>query len=1312
MAKSYSIVSISTATQSIVIGGDYTDLFIKENTSTFVLATEFEIQNHSLSSANKKYKVSDSSYSALTDRTTIFVKPEKVGTSTVNISALPSGANTGASLGKITNTSLYLLDFKQGNFVILPNEINTASSTLSIPGRYVNNYGEDIHQNVLKLTESFAGATAPRNPAVGQLWYDTSVSKIKVYSSGSAWNTLIEGTGAAGLIPISQGGTNRNAWQTGIMKFSGGAFTTTNLTQSEVTTGLGYTPVNKAGDTMSGELILSADPTTSTAAATKQYVDTRDYLNFDPLAGVLQENTVPVYSDFEFSLGGANTQAFYLTDDQNFEVAYFHVTTPAGLIRPWRAFRFVQDQDFIFDADAVTVSFLNANEYVNSIMNIGTQFAYIQITNTSTSAKRKVLVKTNGSSDYLTWSFFADVTSIASNSTNIFLLVDPDGDRILRTQISGGNVRLDVYDSSLNLLRGQDIFVTSEVTNIDQTGAGRVPNPNNNTMPFSYFPSNCTNGFTWNKFTENLLMVYGGYYVLTSGSTNSGIDLGTTISWNIPKSWFIDGTGTPTNLVPIKSSGFRYHKVPDTTWNTNTGGMSNRGAGLAISITTDEFAKLLTSGAVGTWSTTGFSIYKFANQDWSTIGSNVSYIYSRSIGIPDAAPWSKQLIAHSVHIISNNVQLRVNSNKYGSKLINTDFSTSSFSSSSPSSPNDTLKLDGAGWVDTPSGTFESGRYSTTVNGSTPTYYKMAPGSVLEEITIVGGVRTQTSTGFTLPAIPSTIGAVTGIVWQGHSVYNGNSADRKFWAIVSNTERSYYVAHYSSGAWSNIYGPFMVSEITAGNTNRGDSANSWTSIGSPILTANGRLLNYVTIPYVGGSNVYISEFNVNTQAHTVYSANKFVPTSSPYSTVNGVNAGSFGYSSELGYYAAAGNVLYSALYLITSKDISGVGADLTEEQWFTGSSPRYWKAITTEPSVGLFAYVQQYPIFLGGYYTQVPSATIALTPSATQYVYAEKTNDSRDSVSVYVSTDVLPNSSNRVALAQVVTDVENVLSLTPYSINSNSRNYVSKTGDTMSGSLRIGTGVSDVQLRVSSTLDEIARFESTGAPYISLYDSGVRQLYLEGGTSTVLMSEDPSKSLLLGTAGLFRMGISAAGGISFGPSGSSAAGGYDFTPTGYTAIYRNESSAGLGFIDLFSNWGATKRRVCTIYTNGDILNYNNVYSAISDVKLKENVVDATPKLEDLMKVRIRNFNMIGDESKQLGVIAQEVEQIFPNIISESADKDEDGNETGTTTKSVKYSVFVPMLIKAMQEQQVIIQEQKELLKSLQDEIAAIKQKLNS
>jgi hypothetical protein len=121
---------------------------------------------------------------------------------------------------------------------------------------------------------------------------------------------------------------------------------------------------------------------------------------------------------------------------------------------------------------------------------------------------------------------------------------------------------------------------------------------------------------------------------------------------------------------------------------------------------------------------------------------------------------------------------------------------------------------------------------------------------------------------------------------------------------------------------------------------------------------------------------------------------------------------------------------------------------------------------------------------------------------------------------------------------------------------------------------------------------------------------------------------------------------------------------------------------LGRYGASAMYGGTQSFI--VWTNGNVQNTNNSYGAISDIKLKENVVDATPKLDDLMRVRVVNYNFIEDTKKQIGVIAQELEQVFPGMVDETPDRDEEGNDLGTTTKSVKYSVFTPILVKAIQE----------------------------
>jgi hypothetical protein len=93
---------------------------------------------------------------------------------------------------------------------------------------------------------------------------------------------------------------------------------------------------------------------------------------------------------------------------------------------------------------------------------------------------------------------------------------------------------------------------------------------------------------------------------------------------------------------------------------------------------------------------------------------------------------------------------------------------------------------------------------------------------------------------------------------------------------------------------------------------------------------------------------------------------------------------------------------------------------------------------------------------------------------------------------------------------------------------------------------------------------------------------------------------------------------------------------------------------------------------------------NVYGGTSDIKLKENIEPASSQWSDVKSIELVNYNFIGDDIRQLGVIAQQVETISPGLVDETKDKDSDGNETGTVTKSVKYSVLYLKAVKALQE----------------------------
>ena len=133
---------------------------------------------------------------------------------------------------------------------------------------------------------------------------------------------------------------------------------------------------------------------------------------------------------------------------------------------------------------------------------------------------------------------------------------------------------------------------------------------------------------------------------------------------------------------------------------------------------------------------------------------------------------------------------------------------------------------------------------------------------------------------------------------------------------------------------------------------------------------------------------------------------------------------------------------------------------------------------------------------------------------------------------------------------------------------------------------------------------------------------------------------------------------------------------------------SEASAGTAvrlYYGSHSSTGISGTVSYTVWTNGNVVNTNNSYGSLSDAKLKDNIVDANSQWNDLKAIQVRNYNFIeGQTHTQIGVVAQEVETVSPGLVSESPDRDEEGNDLGTVTKSVNYSVLYMKAVKALQE----------------------------
>lgn len=82
----------------------------------------------------------------------------------------------------------YQLNKTDGTLLLdlIDGQIDTASTNLTLVGRNYTGYGEYFNENFIRLLENFSNSAAPSNPLTGQLWWDNSDQRLKVYD-GAVW---------------------------------------------------------------------------------------------------------------------------------------------------------------------------------------------------------------------------------------------------------------------------------------------------------------------------------------------------------------------------------------------------------------------------------------------------------------------------------------------------------------------------------------------------------------------------------------------------------------------------------------------------------------------------------------------------------------------------------------------------------------------------------------------------------------------------------------------------------------------------------------------------------------------------------------------------------------------------------------------------------------------------------------------------------------------------------------------------------------------------------------------------------------------
>jgi hypothetical protein len=190
----------------------------------------------------------------------------------------------------------------------------------------------------------------------------------------------------------------------------------------------------------------------------------------------------------------------------------------------------------------------------------------------------------------------------------------------------------------------------------------------------------------------------------------------------------------------------------------------------------------------------------------------------------------------------------------------------------------------------------------------------------------------------------------------------------------------------------------------------------------------------------------------------------------------------------------------------------------------------------------------------------------------------------------------------------------------------------------------------------------------------LYYNGTDTWKFTGGDVVV-----PNDSLLVGA----NTPIGGASASSVQVTHSTAQNGLTIKNAGNARYYIHAIETATGNYALLNDLGV----------GAQIANGQSSWSTYSDETLKENISDIGPVLDTIKDFRCVNYSLKATESEaadKVGFIAQDWEHTFPNVVT----KDED------STLSMKYTETIPVLLKAIQEQQAMIE-------TLQAEVAALK-----
>ena len=187
----------------------------------------------------------------------------------------------------------------------------------------------------------------------------------------------------------------------------------------------------------------------------------------------------------------------------------------------------------------------------------------------------------------------------------------------------------------------------------------------------------------------------------------------------------------------------------------------------------------------------------------------------------------------------------------------------------------------------------------------------------------------------------------------------------------------------------------------------------------------------------------------------------------------------------------------------------------------------------------------------------------------------------------------------------------------------------------------------------------------------------------GGQYTMNLWHGANYALVFATSNIERARITSGGDFCVGKtSDTTASVGASLGIDGLIRAVKSASTSAGSTMEVYSTGAGAYRFF--VGMQGQVYATNTTISSLSDVRHKENVQDLDVGLDSIMALKPRKFDWKVGKGKDIkgdrGFIAQEFEQVFPDLIDEWKDPAPEGEEP---YKSVRQDL-IPVLVKAIQE----------------------------